>query len=260
MTGPAVDLDAVRTARRALAAIVAEHPELTSATARARLAEHLPEIIVMKPLDSNATGPARTITVRLSADLIARLETERDRLAALVPGASLGLSDAVRSFILRAVATPAQTAPAAPAAPAPSRPVASPAAPVAAPAVAPVVPVADSRQLPLLAPSAPFVVLHKTTDGQSVATVTGNDNDAAPTTEKRPRKMPPGVRADGSVIDLADLRARLDAAIAENHSIRSIAKLAGVNDSGIAQWHNRTEGLGASSSVKLDAALRTLGF
>ena len=63
MTGAAVDLAAVRTARRALAAIAAEHPELTSATAHARLAEHLPEIIAMKSLDSNATGAARTITV-----------------------------------------------------------------------------------------------------------------------------------------------------------------------------------------------------
>lgn len=105
MTGPAVDLAAVRSARTALAAIVAEHPELTGATARARLAANLPEILAMKPLDPNATGAARTITVRLSADLIAQLEAERDRLAALVPGSSLGLSDAVRSLIHRALAT-----------------------------------------------------------------------------------------------------------------------------------------------------------
>jgi len=105
VTGPAVDLAAVRSARTALAAIVAEHPELTGATARARLAANLPEILAMKPLDPNATGAARTITVRLSADLIAQLEAERDRLAALVPGSSLGLSDAVRSLIHRALAT-----------------------------------------------------------------------------------------------------------------------------------------------------------
>lgn len=121
MTGPAVDLAAVRSARTALAAIVAEHPELTGATARARLAANLSEIIAMKPLDPNATGAARTITVRLSADLIARLEAERDRLAALVPGSSLGLSDAVRSLIHRALATPSTSSPAPSPAPAPSR-------------------------------------------------------------------------------------------------------------------------------------------
>lgn len=123
MTGAAVDLAAVRSARTALAAIVAEHPELTGATARARLAANLPEIIAMKPLDPNATGAARTITVRLSADLIARLEAERDRLAALVPGSSLGLSDAVRSLIHRALAMPSTSAPAPSPAPAPSRPI-----------------------------------------------------------------------------------------------------------------------------------------
>lgn len=260
MTGAAVDLTAVRAARRALAAIVAEHPELTGATARDRLAEHLPEIIAMKPLDPNATGAARTITVRLSADLIARLETERDRLAALVPGASLGLSDAVRSFILRAVALPSPSAPATPAAPAPSRPVAAPVVPVEAPLVAPVVPVADSRQLPLLAPSAPVVVAHKSTSGLSVATVTGNDNAEAPATPKPKRKMPPGVRDDGSVVDLDQLRARLEAALAAGQSGRSVARVAEVNDSGIVQWRNGTKGLGATVAVKLDAALSKLGF
>ena len=114
---------AVRSARTALAAIVAEHPELTGATARARLAANLPEILAMKPLDPNATGAARTITVRLSADLIAQLEAERDRLAALVPGSSLGLSDAVRSLIHRALATPSTSSPAPSPAPAPSRPI-----------------------------------------------------------------------------------------------------------------------------------------
>ena len=77
----------------------------------------------MKPLDPNATGAARTITVRLSADLIAQLEAERDRLAALVPGSSLGLSDAVRSLIHRALATPSTSSPAPSPAPAPSRPI-----------------------------------------------------------------------------------------------------------------------------------------
>lgn len=148
MTGPAVDLAAVRSARTALAAIVAEHPELTGATARARLADNLSEIIAMKPLDPNATGAARTITVRLSADLIARLEAERDRLAALVPGSSLGLSDAVRSLIHRALATPSTASPAPSPAPAPARPVVARVEAGEAPAV-------DPRQLPLLAPVSP---------------------------------------------------------------------------------------------------------
>ncbi len=87
MTGRAVDLAAVRSVRTALAAIVATYPELTGATARARLAANLPEIIAMKPLDPNATGAARTITVRLSADLIEPL------LDPMIRSSKLGKSD-----------------------------------------------------------------------------------------------------------------------------------------------------------------------
>lgn len=260
MTGAAVDLVAVGVARRALAAIVAEHPELTSATAHARLAEHLPEIIAMKPLDPNATGAARTITVRLSADLIAHLETERDRLAALVPGASLGLSDAVRSFILRAVATPATIAPATPAAPAPSRAVASPAAPVEPPPVAPAAAPVDPRQLPLLTAAAPVVVLHRTADGSSSATITGNDNGAAPVEPKHTREPSPARTINGPVVDLAALKVRLAAAGEARWTVKAIAKLAGVNDSGLIQWRKGASGLGPTVAGKLDATLTTLGF
>ena len=247
MTGPAVDLAAVRDVRRALAAIVAEHPELTGAPARARLAEHLPEIITMKPLDSNATGPARTITVRLSADLIAHLATERDRLAALVPGASLGLSDAVRSFILRAVALPSTSAPAAPAAPAPMRPVAAPVVPVEAPAV-------DPRQLPLLAPAAPVVALHNAANGASVATITGNDNATSPA-------QPKPVEAPLPDIDLDALKVRVRAAIAAKHSERSICTAAGLSESALNAWLNRPgRGLRQETARKVDPVLRGLRF
>ena len=195
MTGPAVDLAAVRSARTALAAIVAEHPELTGATARARLAANLPEILAMKPLDPNATGAARTITVRLSADLIAQLEAERDRLAALVPGSSLGLSGAVRSLIHRALATPSTSSPAPSPAPAPSRPIVARVEAVEAPAV-------DPRQLPLLAPVAPVVALHTSPSGLSVATLTGNDNATSTPTATRPDATDAACRAPPAALPL----------------------------------------------------------
>ncbi len=228
MTGRAVDLAAVRSVRTALAAIVATYPELTGATARARLAANLPEIIAMKPLDPNATGAARTITVRLSADLIARLEAERDRLAALVPGSSLGLSDAVRSLIHRALAMPSTPSPAPSPAPAPSPPVVARVEAVEPPAAAPV----DPRQLPLLA----SVALHTSTSGASVATPTGNDNAQEPTTPKPKRTR---VEAPASTLDAAAVGARLRALRAEEiasgtvrngqWSTRSVAKRAGVS-------------------------------
>ena len=249
MTGPAVDLAAVRDVRRALAAIVAEHPELTGAPARARLAEHLPEIITMKPLDSNATGPARTITVRLSADLIAHLATERDRLASLVPGASLGLSDAVRSFILRAVALPSTSAPATPGAPAPSPAVAAPVVPVEAPPATPVAPAVDPRQLPLLSP----VVLHTAADGHlSVARRIGNDNATSPA-------QPKPVEAPLPDIDLDALKVRVRAAIAAKHSERSICTAAGLSESALNAWLNKPgRGLRQETARKVDPVLRKL--
>ena len=223
MTGPAVDLAAVRSARSALAAIVAEHPELTGAAARARLAANLSEIIAMKPLDPTATGAARTITVRLSADLIARLEAERDRLAALVPGSSLGLSDAVRSLIHRALATPSTSAPAAPA---PSRPIVARVEAVEAPAV-------DPRQLPLLAPVTPVVALHTSTSGASVATITGNDNATSTPKPKRTRRAAPVEAPERVDVEAAHRRA---AEVAERlRALRDAEAASGV-PVGSRQW------------------------
>ena len=223
MTGPAVDLAAVRSARSALAAIVAEHPELTGAAARARLAANLSEIIAMKPLDPTATGAARTITVRLSADLIARLEAERDRLAALVPGSSLGLSDAVRSLIHRALATPSTSAPAAPA---PSRPIVARVEAVEAPAV-------DPRQLPLLAPVTPVVALHTSTSGASVADIIGNDNATSTPKPKRTRRAAPVEAPERVDVEAAHRRA---AEVAERlRALRDAEAASGV-PVGSRQW------------------------
>ena len=226
MTGPAVDLAAVRSARSALAAIVAEHPELTGAAARARLAANLSEIIAMKPLDPTATGAARTITVRLSADLIARLEAERDRLAALVPGSSLGLSDAVRSLIHRALATPSTASPAPSPAPAPARPVVARVEAVEAPAV-------DPRQLPLLAPVTPVVALHTSTSGASVATITGNDNATSTPKPKRTRRAAPVEAPERVDVEAAHRRA---AEVAERlRALRDAEAASGV-PVGSRQW------------------------
>jgi len=169
----------------------------------------------------------------------------RHRLAVEALRLGIAALAADPSILLRGAATPSPSAPATPAAPA--------VVPVAA---SPVVPVAT----PPVAPSAPVVVPHTSTSGLSVATVTGNDNAEAPATPKPKRKMPPGVRADGSVVDLDQLRARLESAIAAGHSGRSVARVAEINDSGVVQWRNGTKGLGASSSAKLDAALSKLGF
>ena len=188
------------------------------------------------------------------------------------------------SILLRGAATPSTSAPATPGAPAPVRPVASPVVPVEASPATPGVealaaevararalpamlaaedraaPPVDPRQLPLLAPAAPTVVLHKSTSGLSIGSNVSNDNGVEPATPKPKRKMPSGVRDDGSVVDLDQLRARLESALAAKHSGRSIAKVADLNDSGVVQWRNGTKGLGASSAVKLDAALSKLGF
>ena len=212
MTGPAVDLAALRSARTALAAIVAEHPELTGATARARLAANLPEIIAMKPLDPNATGAARTITVRLSADLIARLEAERDRLAALVPGSSLGLSDAVRSFILRSGALPSTSSPAPSPAPAPSRPVVA----------------------RVEAVEAPAVTLHNAANGASVATITGNDNAQEPTIPK-PKRTRRAAPVEASALVDVEAAHRRAAEVAERlRALRDAEAASGVR--GPRQW------------------------
>ena len=245
MTGPAVDLVAVGVARRALAAIAAEHPELTGPTGPVFYVEHLPEIATMtRRLDPNATGESTTVGVRLSPQLYSAVDAERVRLAAIVPGSSIGMSDAVRSLILRALATPAQTAPAAPAAPAPMPVVASPAAPVAPPPVAPVVPVADSRQLPLLTAAAPVVATHTSTSGLSVATVTGNDNGVLPAAPKHTREPQPAAPLNAAAVG-ARLRALRDDEIARGvaktsreWSLRPVAARAGVSPDPVAKLIN----------------------
>lgn len=230
MTGPAVDLVAVGVARRALAAIAAEHPELTGPTGPVFYVEHLPEIATMtRRLDPNATGESTTVGVRLSPQLYSAVDAERVRLAAIVPGSSIGMSDAVRSLILRALATPAQTAPAAPAAPAPVPVVASPAAPVAPPPVAPVAPAVDSRQLPLLAP---VIVPHTSTSGQSITSAVGNDNGVSAATPKHTRAP--------SRLDAAAVGKRLRA-LRDDEVARGIAK-------GSREWSLRAAGATAGVS------------
>jgi hypothetical protein len=125
----AVDLMAVARARAELAALVAAHPELTSPAARARLGDALPDLMeptMSKSLDPNHTpgkGPSKTIGVRLTPDLLAAVEVETARLRVLAPGTTFGLSDGVRSLILRALSA------------APSQPVAAPSAPEEPPLV-----------------------------------------------------------------------------------------------------------------------------
>ena len=172
---------------------------------------------------------SKPINLRLPHSLDEQLEAlatdlpivSKHRLA--VEALRLGLATiaADPSILLRSASTPSPRATAAPAAPAPSRPVASPAAPVAAPPVAPVAPVADSRQLPLLAPSAPVVALHTTAGGASVATVTGNDNAAPTAKPKRPRREAPTVVDD----EAANQRAAL---VAER--LRALRSAEGASD------------------------------
>ncbi len=251
MTGPAVDLVAVGVARRALAAVVAEHPELTSAPSRARLAEHLPEIIAMPPRLDPDSADSTIVGVRMTPEMRDALDAEVSRQRALNPDVSIGRSNVLRGIVRRAllgsITTPAQTAPAAPAAPiapvstddwsdfsntrgapAPSRVVASPAAPVAPPPVAPAAPV--------------------------VAPITLNDN-AAPIAKPAPSHPR---TADAAM--LASLKARLVAAVAAGQTVKSVAAVAGVNDSGLIQWRKGATGLGPTVAGKLDVALSKLGF
>ena len=112
MTRRVVDLATVRRVRAELAELVKQHPELTSPEAQARLAGALPEIERMSnKLDPNATGAATTVGVRLSPELLAVVDAEVERLRAMVPGSSIGRSDAVRALLLRAAGLDAATAP-----------------------------------------------------------------------------------------------------------------------------------------------------
>ena len=162
------------------------------------------------------------------------------------------------SILLRGATTPSTSAPATPGAPAPSPAVASPVVPVAAPPVAPVAPVADSRQLPLLAPVVP-VTLHTAADGHlSVATPTGNDNAREPATPKPERERARTRPVDAATLDA--LKTRLADAVAAGQTVKSVAAVAGVNDSGLIQWRKGATGLGPTVAGKLDAALSKLGF
>ena len=248
MTGPAVDLVAVGVARRALAAVVAEHPELTSAPSRARLAEHLPEIIAMPPRLDPDSADSTIVGVRMTPEMRDALDAEVSRQRALNPDVSIGRSNVLRGIVRRAllgsITTPAQTAPAAPAAPiapvstddwsdfsntrgapAPSRPVASPAAPVEPPPV-------DLRQLPLRAHAAPVIVPHTSASGSSITSAVSNDNGVSPATPKHTRAP--------SRLDAAAVGKRLRA-LRDDEVARGIAK-------GSRLWSLRTAGATAGVS------------
>ena len=204
----------------------------------------------------------------------------RHRLA--VEALRLGIAAlmAAPSILLRGAATPSTSAPATPGAPAPVRPVASPVVPVEASPATPGVealaaevararalpamlaaedraaPPVDPRQLPLLAPVAPVVATHTSTRGLSVATITGNDNATSPAKPERERARTRPV--DAATLDA--LKTRLADAVAAGQTVKSVAAVAGVNDSGLIQWRKGATGLGPTVAGKLDAALSKLGF
>ena len=117
-------------------------------------------------------------------------------------------------------------------------------------------PPVDPRQLPLLAPVAPVVATHTSTRGLSVATITGNDNATSPAKPERERARTRPV--DAATLDA--LKTRLADAVAAGQTVKSVAAVAGVNDSGLIQWRKGATGLGPTVAGKLDAALSKLGF
>ena len=245
MTGPAVDLAAVRTARTALAAIVAEHPELTGATARARLAANLPEIIAMPPRLDPDSADSTIVGVRMTPEMRDALDAEVSRQRALNPDVSIGRSNVLRGIVRRAllgsIVTPSTSAPAAPAAPAPMRPIVSRVEAVEPPAAAPV------------------VALHKSTHGHSVATITGNDN--ATSTPKPKRTRGTVKTADVNVVDLDALKVRLAAAVAAGHTLKALSREGKFSDSSVVMWRNgRRASIGPEVAAKLDAVVTSHGF
>lgn len=162
------------------------------------------------------------------------------------------------SILLRGASTPSTpstSAPAAPAAPAPMRPVVSRVEAVEPPAAAPV----DPRQLPLPAPVAPVVALHKSTHGHSVATITGNDNATSTPKPKRARRAVK--TADANVVDLDALKARLAAAVAAGHTLKALSREGKFSDSSVVMWRNgRRASIGPEVAAKLDAVLTSHGF
>lgn len=113
MTGPVVDLGAVRLARSNLRTIIAAHPELRSPERSARIvaAASDPTEDRMKRLDqSKSRGNTPAVAVRLPADLLAAVDAEAERLNGSMPGARFSRSDVIRMTLERALETAPTTA------------------------------------------------------------------------------------------------------------------------------------------------------
>ena len=115
MTAAAVDLVAVQRAREALRALARAHPELTTAAAQDRAAAWLHDEEhdeMSRKLNEQQEGAAEQVGVRLSPELLARLDAEAARLAEQTA------TPFTRSMVVRAVLSrhlPKLDAPAAPA-------------------------------------------------------------------------------------------------------------------------------------------------
>ena len=100
MTAAAVDLVAVQRAREALRALARAHPELTTAAAQNRAAAWLHDEEhdeMSRKLNEQQEGAAEQVGVRLSPELLARLDAEAARLSALTA------TPFTRSMVVRAV-------------------------------------------------------------------------------------------------------------------------------------------------------------
>jgi len=115
VTAAAVDLVAVQRARKALRALARAHPELTTAAAQNRAAAWLHDEEhdeMSRKLNEQQEGAAEQVGVRLSPELLARLDAEAARLAEQTA------TPFTRSMVVRAVLSrhlPKLDAPAAPA-------------------------------------------------------------------------------------------------------------------------------------------------
>lgn len=261
MTGNTVNLAAVRDARDQLAAIVAAHPELTQPAARDRLAAALRKELdpMSKRLDPNASGASTTVGVRLSPDLLARVDAEVARLSALVPSATFGRSEAVRAMILRAV----DVGPVQPTGTVRRREGTGNAPRPSAAAVDGNIHVEPLRAALHSqadeADEAPVVALHNAANGANVATVVSNDNAASTPKPKRARGTVK--TADVNVVDLDALKVRLAAAVAAGHTLKALSRDGKFSDSSVVMWRNgRRASLGPEVAAKLDAVVTSRGF